>query len=146
MISSQPKDAPCSCRWPGTGEETRLVPERLGASKVPAFAPFSLPARRPQCLVLTGPPNFRPALVDFVGTFTKNLSLMLCGNVLIVSHLQKPVGSLSWGLWPPMGGGLENPDASWWSHGVGIEMCPFVCCRMMKRFIWKPLQPIKQYR
>ncbi|KAI1235462.1 hypothetical protein IHE44_0002326 [Lamprotornis superbus] len=41
------------------------------------------------CLVLTGPPNFRPALVDFVGTFTKNLSLMLCGNVLIVSHLQK---------------------------------------------------------
>ncbi|NWR15937.1 S12A3 protein, partial [Emberiza fucata] len=35
------------------------------------------------CLVLTGPPNFRPALVDFVGTFTKNLSLMLCGNVLI---------------------------------------------------------------
>ncbi|XP_030811732.1 solute carrier family 12 member 3 isoform X2 [Camarhynchus parvulus] len=38
---------------------------------------------RPQCLVLTGPPNFRPALVDFVGTFTKNLSLMLCGNVLI---------------------------------------------------------------
>lgn len=47
--------------------------------------PFS-PACRPQCLVLTGPPNFRPALVDFVGTFTKNLSLMLCGNVLIVSH------------------------------------------------------------
>uniref|UniRef100_A0A8D2NTS4 Solute carrier family 12 member 3 n=1 Tax=Zosterops lateralis melanops TaxID=1220523 RepID=A0A8D2NTS4_ZOSLA len=40
---------------------------------------------RPQCLVLTGPPNFRPALVDFVGTFTKNLSLMLCGNVLIVN-------------------------------------------------------------
>ncbi|CAI5781881.1 solute carrier family 12 member 3 isoform X1 [Podarcis lilfordi] len=38
---------------------------------------------RPQCLVLTGPPNFRPALVDFVGTFTKNLSLMICGNVLI---------------------------------------------------------------
>ncbi|NWS43946.1 S12A3 protein, partial [Probosciger aterrimus] len=44
---------------------------------------------RQVCLVLTGPPNFRPALVDFVGTFTKNLSLMLCGNVLIVSHLQK---------------------------------------------------------
>ncbi|KAM6430475.1 solute carrier family 12 member 3 isoform 3-T3 [Liasis olivaceus] len=38
---------------------------------------------RPQCLVLTGPPNFRPALVDFVGTFTKKLSLMICGNVLI---------------------------------------------------------------
>ncbi|NXA53047.1 S12A3 protein, partial [Nothocercus julius] len=43
----------------------------------------------PQCLVLTGPPNFRPALVDFVGTFTKNLSLMICGNVLIGSRKQK---------------------------------------------------------
>ncbi|XP_078458000.1 solute carrier family 12 member 3-like isoform X2 [Lampetra planeri] len=37
---------------------------------------------RPQCLVLTGPPNSRPALVDFVGTFTKKHSLMLCGNVV----------------------------------------------------------------
>uniref|UniRef100_A0A8C6NFA5 Solute carrier family 12 member 3 n=1 Tax=Melopsittacus undulatus TaxID=13146 RepID=A0A8C6NFA5_MELUD len=44
---------------------------------------------RPQCLVLTGPPSFRPALVDFVGTFTKNLSLMLCGNVLIAPRKQK---------------------------------------------------------
>uniref|UniRef100_G1MQZ9 Solute carrier family 12 member 3 n=1 Tax=Meleagris gallopavo TaxID=9103 RepID=G1MQZ9_MELGA len=44
---------------------------------------------RPQCLVLTGPPNFRPALVDFVGTFTKNLSLMICGNVLIGPCKQK---------------------------------------------------------
>ncbi|NXU26957.1 S12A3 protein, partial [Thalassarche chlororhynchos] len=41
------------------------------------------------CLVLTGPPSFRPALVDFVGTFTKNLSLMLCGNVLIGPRKQK---------------------------------------------------------
>ncbi|XP_065150411.1 solute carrier family 12 member 3-like [Paramisgurnus dabryanus] len=37
---------------------------------------------RPQCLVLTGPPNVRPALVDFVGTFTKNISLMICGNII----------------------------------------------------------------
>ncbi|KAM9182735.1 solute carrier family 12 member 3 [Mergus octosetaceus] len=44
---------------------------------------------RPQCLVLTGPPNFRPALVDFVGTFTKNLSLMICGNVLIGPRKQQ---------------------------------------------------------
>ncbi|NWR48441.1 S12A3 protein, partial [Regulus satrapa] len=43
----------------------------------------------PPCLVLTGPPNLRPALVDFVGTFTKNLSLMLCGNVLIGPRKQK---------------------------------------------------------
>uniref|UniRef100_A0A8C9U7W9 Solute carrier family 12 member 3 n=1 Tax=Scleropages formosus TaxID=113540 RepID=A0A8C9U7W9_SCLFO len=33
---------------------------------------------RPQCLVLTGPPNVRPALVDFVSSFTKNISLMIC--------------------------------------------------------------------
>ncbi|XP_053303974.1 solute carrier family 12 member 3-like [Spea bombifrons] len=37
---------------------------------------------RPQCLVLTGPPNFRPALVDFVSSVTKNISLMICGNVV----------------------------------------------------------------
>ncbi|XP_028665205.1 solute carrier family 12 member 3 isoform X1 [Erpetoichthys calabaricus] len=44
---------------------------------------------RPQCLVLTGPPNFRPAVVDFVGTFTKHLSLMICGNVIIGSRNEK---------------------------------------------------------
>ncbi|XP_030587104.1 solute carrier family 12 member 3 [Archocentrus centrarchus] len=37
---------------------------------------------RPQCLVLTGPPSTRPALVDLVSCFTKHLSLMLCGNVV----------------------------------------------------------------
>ncbi|KAM4553252.1 solute carrier family 12 member 3 [Fundulus diaphanus] len=36
---------------------------------------------RPQCLVLTGPPSSRPALLDLVNCFTKNLSLMMCGNV-----------------------------------------------------------------
>ncbi|NP_001128603.2 solute carrier family 12 member 10, tandem duplicate 3 [Danio rerio] len=41
---------------------------------------------RPQCLVLTGPPNVRPALVDFVGTFTKNISLMICGNIFMVEE------------------------------------------------------------
>uniref|UniRef100_A0A7N6C026 Solute carrier family 12 member 10, tandem duplicate 1 n=1 Tax=Anabas testudineus TaxID=64144 RepID=A0A7N6C026_ANATE len=38
---------------------------------------------RPQCLVLTGPPNQRPALVDFVGCFTKRTSLMICGDVIM---------------------------------------------------------------
>ncbi|XP_069018545.1 solute carrier family 12 member 3 isoform X1 [Embiotoca jacksoni] len=37
---------------------------------------------RPQCLVLTGPPSSRPALVDLVNCFTKSLSLMMCGNVI----------------------------------------------------------------
>uniref|UniRef100_A0A3Q3XMT6 Uncharacterized protein n=1 Tax=Mola mola TaxID=94237 RepID=A0A3Q3XMT6_MOLML len=36
---------------------------------------------RPQCLVLTGPPSSRPALVDLVACFTKSLSLMMCANV-----------------------------------------------------------------
>uniref|UniRef100_A0A665WRZ2 Solute carrier family 12 member 3-like n=1 Tax=Echeneis naucrates TaxID=173247 RepID=A0A665WRZ2_ECHNA len=40
---------------------------------------------RPQCLVLTGPPNQRPALVDFVGSFTKHISLMICGDIITVS-------------------------------------------------------------
>ncbi|XP_056273314.1 LOW QUALITY PROTEIN: solute carrier family 12 member 3-like [Pseudoliparis swirei] len=40
---------------------------------------------RPQCLVLTGPPSRRPALVDLVTCFTKDLSLMMCGNVVTVS-------------------------------------------------------------
>ncbi|XP_059507602.1 solute carrier family 12 member 3 isoform X2 [Stegostoma tigrinum] len=50
---------------------------------------------RPQCLVLTGPPNFRPALVDIVGAFTKNHSLMVCGNVLIGPHKEKVPGVTS---------------------------------------------------
>uniref|UniRef100_A0A669C7G4 Solute carrier family 12 member 10, tandem duplicate 1 n=1 Tax=Oreochromis niloticus TaxID=8128 RepID=A0A669C7G4_ORENI len=40
---------------------------------------------RPQCLVLTGPPNQRPALVDFVGSFTKHISLMICGDIIMHS-------------------------------------------------------------
>ncbi|XP_077594567.1 solute carrier family 12 member 3 [Stigmatopora nigra] len=37
---------------------------------------------RPQCLVLTGAPSSRPALVDLVSCLTKNLSLMICGHVI----------------------------------------------------------------
>ncbi|XP_054865418.1 solute carrier family 12 member 3 [Amphiprion ocellaris] len=40
---------------------------------------------RPQCLVLTGPPSRRPALVDLVSCLTKSLSLMMCGNVVTAS-------------------------------------------------------------
>ncbi|CAL8327053.1 unnamed protein product [Lota lota] len=43
---------------------------------------------RPQCLVLTGPPNQRPALVDFVGSFTKHSSLMICGDILMALERQ----------------------------------------------------------
>uniref|UniRef100_A0A3Q4GE05 Solute carrier family 12 member 10, tandem duplicate 1 n=1 Tax=Neolamprologus brichardi TaxID=32507 RepID=A0A3Q4GE05_NEOBR len=43
---------------------------------------------RPQCLVLTGPPNQRPALVDFVGSFTKHISLMICGDIIMEPERQ----------------------------------------------------------
>ncbi|XP_040200765.1 solute carrier family 12 member 2 isoform X2 [Rana temporaria] len=36
---------------------------------------------RPQCLVLTGAPNSRPALLHLVHAFTKNVGLMICGHV-----------------------------------------------------------------
>ncbi|CAL1568193.1 unnamed protein product [Knipowitschia caucasica] len=36
---------------------------------------------RPQCLVMTGYPNSRPALLDLVQSFTKNFGLMICGHV-----------------------------------------------------------------
>ncbi|KAK2862946.1 hypothetical protein Q5P01_002479 [Channa striata] len=43
---------------------------------------------RPQCIVLTGPPNQRPALVDFVGSFTKRTSLMICGDIIMEEERQ----------------------------------------------------------
>uniref|UniRef100_A0A669BHD6 Solute carrier family 12 member 3 n=1 Tax=Oreochromis niloticus TaxID=8128 RepID=A0A669BHD6_ORENI len=43
---------------------------------------YTLYKNHTACLVLTGPPSSRPALVDLVSCFTKDLSLMLCGNVL----------------------------------------------------------------
>ncbi|XP_053555885.1 solute carrier family 12 member 3-like [Bombina bombina] len=52
---------------------------------------------RPQCLALTGPPNLRPALVDFVSSITKNTSLMICGNVVTDSDkVSDSDGHLRW--------------------------------------------------
>ncbi|VFV38867.1 solute carrier family 12 member 2 [Lynx pardinus] len=36
---------------------------------------------RPQCLVMTGAPNSRPALLHLVHDFTKNVGLMICSHV-----------------------------------------------------------------
>lgn len=41
---------------------------------------------RPQCLVLAGYPNARPALLQLVNSFTKNVSLMVSGHVRTVSR------------------------------------------------------------
>ncbi|KAM9335538.1 solute carrier family 12 member 3-like [Symphorus nematophorus] len=52
---------------------------------------------RPQCLVLTGPPNQRPALVDFVGCFTKHISLMICGDIITEQDRQtRPQDATDW--------------------------------------------------
>lgn len=37
---------------------------------------------RPQILVLTGMPSYRPPLIDFAYLMTKNLSLMICGHII----------------------------------------------------------------
>ncbi|XP_035236006.1 solute carrier family 12 member 2-like isoform X2 [Anguilla anguilla] len=36
---------------------------------------------RPQCLVMIGYPNSRPALLNLVHAFTKNMGLLICGHV-----------------------------------------------------------------
>ncbi|XP_005240430.3 solute carrier family 12 member 2 [Falco peregrinus] len=36
---------------------------------------------RPQCLIMTGAPSARPALLHLVHAFTKNVGLMICGHV-----------------------------------------------------------------
>jgi solute carrier family 12 sodium/potassium/chloride transporter 2 len=41
---------------------------------------------RPQILVLSGMPSFRPPLIDFAYLLTKNLSLLICGHILKVSE------------------------------------------------------------
>uniref|UniRef100_A0A671UL08 Solute carrier family 12 member 10, tandem duplicate 1 n=1 Tax=Sparus aurata TaxID=8175 RepID=A0A671UL08_SPAAU len=52
---------------------------------------------RPQCLVLTGPPNQRPALVDFVASFTKHTSLMICGDIIMAQERQsRPQDATDW--------------------------------------------------
>ena len=39
---------------------------------------------RPQVLVLAGFPSERPVLMDFASMITKNISLMICGHVVLV--------------------------------------------------------------
>lgn len=40
---------------------------------------------RPQVLVLTGAPMSRQPLVDFAVSITKNIGLLVCGDVILVS-------------------------------------------------------------
>ena len=40
---------------------------------------------------MTGYPNSRPALLDLVHSFTKNVGLMICGHVRMVSRALAPL-------------------------------------------------------
>lgn len=75
---------------------------------------FPLWLFRPQCLVLTGPPNQRPALVDFVNCFTKHISLMICGDIIMVGLSVSTTGeTLDIFAWNK----LSDPHcsfSSWW--------------------------------
>ena len=45
---------------------------------------------RPQLLVLSGPPNARPPLLDFVNLITKSSSLLVVGNIVKVLAAMVP--------------------------------------------------------
>lgn len=51
---------------------------------IPTFFSSSIHNSRPQCLIMTGAPNARPALLHLVHAFTKNVGLMICGHVHMV--------------------------------------------------------------
>ncbi|KAL4617673.1 Na-K-2Cl cotransporter-like [Arapaima gigas] len=51
---------------------------------------------RPQCLVMTGYPNSRPALLNLVHAFTKNVGLMICGHVRTVELANDQVRYQRW--------------------------------------------------
>nr|DAZ85678.1 TPA_exp: sodium chloride co-transporter a [Petromyzon marinus] len=90
---------------------------------------------RPNCLVLTGPPNLRPALVDFVGTFTKDIGLMVCGNILVGPKGEK-VKEL-----------LESKHNEWLhrrkSTGIG-KLCPNILIMGFKN-MWQEEEPINMH-
>jgi solute carrier family 12 sodium/potassium/chloride transporter 2 len=39
---------------------------------------------RPQILILSGMPGYRPALIDFANLITKGKSLLICGQIIKV--------------------------------------------------------------
>ena len=44
---------------------------------------------RPQVLVLSGPPSYRPPLVHFANCITKNMSLLVTGHLAMVCLIKK---------------------------------------------------------
>lgn len=78
-----------TCPVSRTTSKTSGLPQKLYRFSPEAwlFSPWCvlfLSFFRPQCLVLAGYPNSRPALLQLVHLFTKNVSLMVCGHVRTV--------------------------------------------------------------
>lgn len=94
---------------------------------------------RPQCLVLTGPPSSRPALVDLVACFTKSLSLMMCANVVTVSSTHTDTHITQWRtqIWlrkntknthifkylKMLSFGCQSLFWGWWLKSLSIRPC-----------------------
>lgn len=51
---------------------------------------------RPQILILSGMPSYRPSLIDFAFLMTKNLSLLICGHIMKSSVPQRVRNALSY--------------------------------------------------
>ena len=54
---------------------------------------------RLQCLVLAGAPSTRPNLVHFVNYITKQVGLMICGQVVIKSEGMSDISSVAQEKW-----------------------------------------------
>lgn len=80
--------------------------EGFWAHKPPALANSHVFfAFRPQCIVLTGGPMTRPALLDITHAFTKNSGLCICCEVFVVRATSS--GSSAFSLcsqWVMLGG------------------------------------------
>ena len=51
---------------------------------------------RPQCIVLTGGPMTRPALLDITHAFTKNSGLCICCEIFVVRATSSLEGAFSY--------------------------------------------------
>ena len=69
----------------GSSTQAYIYKQALQSAHKLNNIPAHVKTFRPQILVLSGPPECRPALVHFCSHITKSASLLLCGNVIIVS-------------------------------------------------------------
>ena len=72
-------------------------------SFLPSFSFSSSSSCRPQFLVLTGAPSSRPDMVHFISHISKEVGVMVCGQVLLVRG-GGGQGSRSDGVWASAAG------------------------------------------